>query len=88
MLSRGPRSVRFLKGVRDGAETVEQKLQIAADPYGFMTNGFYQSRAVLLELMIVIILTIDLAFLFRSKQRPEPLLRYDQCLISDLSIQK
>jgi hypothetical protein len=30
-------------------------------------NRFYQGRAFLLELMIVIILIIDLVFLFRGK---------------------
>ena len=32
-----------------------------------MMDRFYQSRAFVLELMIVIILLIDLAFLFRGK---------------------
>jgi hypothetical protein len=54
-------------GVPDYRTLVEQKLQSAADLYAFMMNGFYQARGFLLELMIVIILLIDLAFLFRGK---------------------
>lgn len=54
-------------GVPDYRNLVEQKLQSAEELYGFMMNRFYQGRAFLLELMIVIILIIDLYFLFRGK---------------------
>jgi hypothetical protein len=54
-------------GVPDYRKLVEEKLQSAADLYDFMMNAFYQSRAFLLELMVVIILIIELVFLFRGK---------------------
>jgi len=54
-------------GVPDYRTLVEQKLESAADLYEFMMNGFYQSRAFLLELMVVVILIIELVFLFRGK---------------------
>jgi hypothetical protein len=54
-------------GVPDYRVLVEQKLQSAEELYGFMMNRFYQGRAFVLELMIVIILIIDLIFLFRGK---------------------
>jgi hypothetical protein len=54
-------------GVPDYRTLVDQKLQSAGDLYGFMMDRFYQSRAFVLELMIVLILLIDLAFLFRGK---------------------
>jgi hypothetical protein len=54
-------------GVPDYRNLVEQKLQSAGELYAFMMNRFYQGRAFLLELMIVIILIIDLVFLFRGK---------------------
>jgi hypothetical protein len=46
---------------------VEQKLQSAGELYGFMMDQFHQGRAFLLELMVVIILVIELVFLFRGK---------------------
>jgi hypothetical protein len=54
-------------GVPDYRTLVEQKLESAADLYAFMMNGFYQARAFLTELVIIIILLIDLAFLFLPK---------------------
>jgi hypothetical protein len=54
-------------GVPDYRTLVDQKLESAGDLYGFMMDRFYQSRAFVMELMIVIILLIDLAFLFRGK---------------------
>ena len=54
-------------GVPDYRNLVEQKLKSAEELYGFMMNRFYQGRAFVLELMIVIILIIDLFFLFRGK---------------------
>ncbi len=54
-------------GVPDYRALVEQKLQSAGELYSFMMDRFYQGRAFVLELMIVIILIIDLVFLFRGK---------------------
>ena len=53
-------------GVPDYRTLVEQKLQSAGDLYAFMMDRFYQGRAFGLEFMVVIILVIELAFLFRG----------------------
>ncbi|HEY2015556.1 MAG TPA: hypothetical protein VGH38_18760 [Bryobacteraceae bacterium] len=53
-------------GVPDYRTLVEQKLQAAGELYAFMMDRFYQGRAFLLELMVVIILIIELVFLFRG----------------------
>jgi hypothetical protein len=54
-------------GVPDYRALVEQKLQSAGELYGYMTDRFYQGRAFVLELMVVVILIIELVFLFRGK---------------------
>ncbi|MBV8733102.1 MAG: hypothetical protein JO336_25110 [Acidobacteriia bacterium] len=54
-------------GVPDYRRLVEQKLESAGDLYGFMMDQYHQSRAFILELMVVIILIIELVFLFRGK---------------------
>ena len=54
-------------GVPDYRNLVEDKLRTAGDLYQFMVNQVHQSRAFVLELMIVIILIIDLVFLFRGR---------------------
>jgi hypothetical protein len=54
-------------GVPDYKNLVQQKLQTAEDLYRFMVEQFHQSRAFVLELMVVIILIIDLIYLFRGK---------------------
>jgi hypothetical protein len=54
-------------GVPDYRKLVDAKLHTAGELYEFMTNQFLQGRAFVLELMIVIILIIDLAFLFKGK---------------------
>jgi hypothetical protein len=46
---------------------VTQKLQTAEELYRFMVDQFHQSRAFVLELMVVIILIIDLIYLFHGK---------------------
>jgi uncharacterized Rmd1/YagE family protein len=46
---------------------VTQKLQTAEDLYRFMMDQFNQSRAFVLELMVVIILIIELVYFFRGK---------------------
>jgi len=53
-------------GVPDYRTLVDQKLQSAGDLYGFMMDRYYHGRAFVLELMVVIILIIDLVFLFRG----------------------
>jgi hypothetical protein len=54
-------------GVPDYKNLVQKKLDTAEDLYRFMVEQFHQSRAFVLELMVVIILIIDLVFLFRGK---------------------
>ena len=54
-------------GVLDYKKLVRQKLDTAEDLYKFMVEQFHQGRAFILELMVVIILIIDLVFLFRGK---------------------
>ena len=54
-------------GVPDYRASVGDKLRIANELYQFMVNEFHQSRAFVLELMIVLILIIDLIYLFRGK---------------------
>lgn len=54
-------------GVPDYRRLVDEKLRTAGELYSFMMDQFYQGRAFVLELLIVIILLIDLVFLFRGK---------------------
>lgn len=54
-------------GVTDYRRLVDQKLRTAGELYRFMVDQFNQSRSFVLELAVVIILIIDLAFLFRGK---------------------
>jgi hypothetical protein len=54
-------------GAPDYRRLVEQKLDSAGELYAFMMDQFHHGRAFLLELMIVIILIIDLIYLFRGK---------------------
>lgn len=54
-------------GVEDYRRLVESKLHTAGDLYTFMMDQFHAGRAFLLELMVVIILVIDLVFLFRNE---------------------
>jgi hypothetical protein len=53
-------------GVPDYRTLVDQKLESAGELYGFMMDRFYQGRAFVLELMVVIILVIELVYLFRG----------------------
>jgi hypothetical protein len=55
-------------GVPDYRIPVEQKLQSAYEHYSFMMDRFYQGRAFVLEAMVVVILIIELIFLFKGKQ--------------------
>ena len=54
-------------GVPDYKNLVQQKLKTAEDLYRFMVDQFNQSRAFVLELMVVIILIIELIWVFRGK---------------------
>ena len=54
-------------GVDDYRESVDQKLRTAGELYQHMMDQFHQGRAFVLELMVVIILIIDLFYLFRGK---------------------
>jgi len=54
-------------GVTDYRNLVTEKLTTARDLYDSMVNEFHQARAFFLELMVVIILIIEIVFLFRGK---------------------
>jgi len=54
-------------GVPDYKDLVTKKLKTAEELYRFMVDQFNQSRAFALELMVVIILIIELVFLFGGK---------------------
>jgi hypothetical protein len=54
-------------GVEDYRKLVDQKLNTAGELYKFMVDQFNQTRSFVLELAVVIILIIDLAFLFRGR---------------------
>jgi hypothetical protein len=54
-------------GVPDYKDLVKEKLQTAEDLYKFMVEQFNQSRAFVLELMVVVILIIELVYFFRGK---------------------
>jgi hypothetical protein len=54
-------------GVPDYRRLVDQKLRTAGELYRFMVDQFNQSRSFVLELLVVIILVIELFFLFRGK---------------------
>ncbi|MFN7999130.1 MAG: hypothetical protein U0Q18_36250 [Bryobacteraceae bacterium] len=51
-------------GVTDYRKLVDEKLATAGDLYQFMVDQFQHGRAFVLELMVVIILVIELVFLF------------------------
>jgi len=54
-------------GVPDYRRMVDQKLRAAGELYSFMNDRFHQSSALFLETVVVIILIIELVFLFRGK---------------------
>ncbi len=54
-------------GVPDYKELVTRKVRTAEELYRFMVDQFNQSRAFFLELTVVIILVIELVYLFRGK---------------------
>jgi hypothetical protein len=53
-------------GVPDYKDLVKEKLQTAEDLYRFMVEQFNQSRAFVLELMVVIILVVELIYFFKG----------------------
>ena len=53
-------------GVPDYKDLVNEKLRTAEELYRFMVDQFHQGRAFALELMVVIILIIDLIWLFHG----------------------
>src|SRR5579871_1971592 len=53
-------------GVPDYKDLVQQKLHTAEDLYRFMVEQFNQSRAFVLELMVVVILIIELIYFFKG----------------------
>jgi hypothetical protein len=54
-------------GVPDYRRLVDQKLRTAGELYRFMVDQFNQSRSFVLEMTVVIILLIEIVFLFRGK---------------------
>jgi hypothetical protein len=54
-------------GVDDYRRLVESKLHTAGDLYTFMMDQFHASRGFVLELMVVVILVIELVFVFRGQ---------------------
>ncbi|HEX8816969.1 MAG TPA: hypothetical protein VF753_15845 [Terriglobales bacterium] len=54
-------------GVPDYKDLVTQKVRTAEDLYRFMVDQFNQSRAFVLEATVVIILVVELIWLFRGK---------------------
>ncbi len=54
-------------GALDYKRLVDQKLRTTDDLYRYMVEQFQHGRAFLLEVMVVIILVIELVFLFRGK---------------------
>jgi len=54
-------------GVPDYKDLVKEKLRTAEELYHFMIDQFNQSRAFVLELMVVVILIIELVYFFRGK---------------------
>jgi hypothetical protein len=53
-------------GVPDYKDLVTQKIHTAEELYHFMVDQFNQSRAFVLELMVVIILVVELVYFFRG----------------------
>jgi hypothetical protein len=54
-------------GVPDYKDLVTQKVRTAEELYRFMVDQFNQSRAFVLEITIVVILVIELVYLFHGK---------------------
>lgn len=54
-------------GVNDYQALVQEKIHTADELYDFMIEQFHQSRAFLLEFIVVLILIMELFFLFRGR---------------------
>ncbi len=54
-------------GVPEYKNLVNEKLKTAENLYRFLIDEFHQSRGFVLEVMVVVILVIELIFLFRGK---------------------
>jgi hypothetical protein len=54
-------------GVPDYKDLVTQKVHTAEELYRFMVDQFNQSRAFVLEALVVIILIVELVYLFHGK---------------------
>jgi hypothetical protein len=54
-------------GVPDYRDLVDEKLRTAGELYEFMVDKFNHARGFVLELIVVIILVIELIFLFKGK---------------------
>jgi len=54
-------------GVTDYQSLVQEKLRTADELYDFMIEQFHQARGFLLEFIVVLILVIELIFLFRGR---------------------
>jgi hypothetical protein len=54
-------------GVHDYKSLTQEKLRTAEDLYRFLIDEFHQSRTFWLEVLVVLILLIELAYLFRGK---------------------
>jgi uncharacterized Rmd1/YagE family protein len=54
-------------GVPDYRDLVDEKLRTAGELYEFMVEKFNHARGFVLELIVVIILVIELVFLFKGK---------------------
>jgi hypothetical protein len=54
-------------GVTDYQSLVQEKLRTADELYDFMIEQFHQARGFLLEFIVVLILVIELVFLFRGR---------------------
>src|SRR5246127_6020265 len=53
-------------GVTDYQALVQEKLRTADELYDFMIEQFHQARGFVLEITVVLILIIELFFLFRG----------------------
>ncbi len=53
-------------GVPDYKRLVHEKMHAAENLYGFLVDRYHQGRAFVLELMVVVILIIELVFLFKG----------------------
>jgi uncharacterized Rmd1/YagE family protein len=54
-------------GVPDYKSLVQQKLQTSEDLYRFLIDEFHQSRTFWLEFLVVLILLIELVYVFHGK---------------------